>query len=651
MPSGTFPKPPVTQSQKRKVVGGILLTAFALGAATFCLFLPTLRSGFVCDAVIIVLQQPFIHDPSNWWNLLTLRVVSMDVIDFNRPVHLASLMLDAALWGRDPFGYHLTSNLLHAANTALVFFVILRTLISETKSSSADSPSWKKISAAAFGALLFAWHPVQCEAVCEPTFREDSQVVFFSLTALLLAIGGGGVAASASLEKKPLPPAWMRVAACWVLCFLAVGSKESGLAAPGILAAWGILFAPRPRWRYWATLVAGAFVLSASFLAFRFALEKPDSMVFSVKPTQLGGSMASSLLVFPRILTAYLGNFLDPSRLSADYTFDSLAAPGITESWVVFLVLLAAIAACAWRSRPVAFGLCLFAIPLLFVSNVVPIYSPMADRHFYFPMAGLGMLAAAGFGALLRSGNVFLNRFTVAVALALCLALAFGTFERQKAWASPEALFLDTIAKNPRSFAAHGVYATALSTAGDKEKALHHTLEAIRLMPDGGQNLRLDAAKLLVELGRKEEAAAILRPVEIPPGEASAQRHRLLETAMLQDFVGNTDAARAAYFLYLAVVSDDARALNNLAWILATDSGGSVADRKEAVSLARRAVAIDPAAHRNQGTLAVALLENGDAEEGRTQAEKAHAMARAAGDSESAALVEAWVKKSTRPGE
>jgi len=628
----------------------LFLATFCIASATFCIFLPTLRSGFVGDAVIIVLQQPFIHDPSNWWNLLTLRVVSMDVIDFNRPVHLASLMIDAAIWGRNPFGYHLTSNIIHSLNSALVFFVIFRSLKAGNASLTQDPASLQKIFASAFGALLFAWHPVQCEAVCEPTFREDLQVVFFSLVALLLAIGGRGGAASANLEKPPLPSTWMRIATCWILCFLAVGSKESGLAATGILAAWGILFAPRPRWRYWTTLVAGAFVLSVSFLALRFAMEKPDSMVFSVKPMQLGGSMASSLMVFPRILTAYLSNFLDPSRLSADYTFDSIAAPGIAESWVVFLVLLAIAAVCAWRSRPVAFALCLFAIPLLFVSNVVPIYSPMADRHFYFSMAGLGMLAATGFCAILRPGNISLRRLACAVALAICLALAFFTFERQKAWESPETLFVDTISKNPNSFAAHGVYATALSSAGDKEKALHHTLEAIRLMPDGGQNLRLDAAKLLVELDRKEEAADILNTVEIPPGEEAALRHRLLESAMLHDFVGNTAAARTAYSRYLTVAAADSRAINNLAWILATSSESSVADRQEAVFLARRALAIDPSAHRNHGTLAIALLVNGDSAEGLAQAKKAITMARDAGDSESAALVEAWVKKSTRSG-
>lgn len=623
-----------------------LWTALALFLASFCLYLPTLRSGFVWDAVIIVLNQPFIHEPSNWWHLLTLRVVSMDVIDFNRPVHLASLMLDAAVWGRNPFGYHLTSNLLHAANTVLVFFVILRGLSESVDDrSAAISPSKEKILAATFGAVLFAWHPVQCEAVCEPTFREDLQVVFFSLAALLLAIRGGGDPASPNSTRIPRLPTGVAILACWALCFLATGSKESGLAATGVLAAWWILFERRTRWRYWLVVVSGAFAVSLSFLAFRFAMEKPDSLFFAVKPMPLGGSTLSSIAVFPRIFVAYLGNLLDPSRLSADYTFDSIGAPGIAESWVVFAVVAAAAVVWAWRSRSAAFGIALFATPLLFVSNLVPIYSPMADRHFYFPMVGLGMLTATALTPVLLSPHPFVRRLATAAAGIICLWLAHASFERQKVWESPTALFADTISKNPRSFAAHGVYATALSTAGDKEKALHHTLEASRLMPEGGGKLGLDAAKLLVELGRRSEAAALMHTVEIPPGQEFNQRHRLLEVAMLQDFVGNTDAARDAYTRYLSVMPDDPRALNNLAWMLAADPRSASSDRAEAVSLARRAVALDPSSHRFQGTLAVALLASGDAAQGRPQAEKALAMAQAAGDDESIAKIRSWLEK------
>ena len=42
----------------------------------------------------------------------------MNLMLGSRPGQLLYLMANAALWGIDPWGYHLGSNLLHAANVA-----------------------------------------------------------------------------------------------------------------------------------------------------------------------------------------------------------------------------------------------------------------------------------------------------------------------------------------------------------------------------------------------------------------------------------------------------------------------------------------------------------------------------------------------------
>jgi Flp pilus assembly protein TadD len=123
----------------------------------------------------------------------------------------------------------------------------------------------------------------------------------------------------------------------------------------------------------------------------------------------------------------------------------------------------------------------------------------------------------------------------------------------------------------------------------------------------------------------------------------------LFDYALLHDLLGNKSAARAGYIRYLAVVPDDPRALNNLAWILATDPRSCPADRAEALSLARRAVEIDSSDRLHSGTLAVALIVNGDTRQGRILAEKSIALSRAAGDEKSASLVEAWLPKSNPP--
>ena len=171
-----------------------LRTAAILAALTFAVFSPSLSSDFVYDARMQILTDPFPHDPRNWPAVLSFAVLGMDVLDFNRPVHLASIMFDAAMWGRDPFGYHLTSILVHCANVVLLWLV-LRDVVPRgagrhdpaadpaAGSSAATVAAWG-------GALLFALHPLVTEAVCEPTFREDLLVAAFTLGTITLASRG-----------------------------------------------------------------------------------------------------------------------------------------------------------------------------------------------------------------------------------------------------------------------------------------------------------------------------------------------------------------------------------------------------------------------------------------------------------------------------
>lgn len=98
--------------------------AAILAAITIAVFSSTLFSQFVYDARLQILTDPFLLNPWHWLDVLSLRVLRMDVLDFNRPVQLASLMLDAAVWGKEPFGYHFTSVVLHAINTVLVWIVM-----------------------------------------------------------------------------------------------------------------------------------------------------------------------------------------------------------------------------------------------------------------------------------------------------------------------------------------------------------------------------------------------------------------------------------------------------------------------------------------------------------------------------------------------
>lgn len=180
------------------------------------------------DSRLQILTDSFIHTPSHWRDVLTLQVMGMDVLDFNRPVQLASLMADAALWGRDPFGYRLTNLLLHALNGCLLF-AVLRGL-PESNGAEQTRDRWGLWLAMVLSAL-FLVHPLAVEVVCESSNREDLLATTFLLAAVL------GV-----LRVTRSGEGWLAMSGIMGFTFLAIGGKETGIAAPAVISTLVFFF-------------------------------------------------------------------------------------------------------------------------------------------------------------------------------------------------------------------------------------------------------------------------------------------------------------------------------------------------------------------------------------------------------------------------
>ncbi len=424
--------------------------AAVLAAVTLAVFSPTLSAGFVYDARLQILTDPFLHDPANWFDVLTFRVLARDVLDFNRPVHLASLMLDAAVWGTDPFGYHLTSVLIHTANVVLLWLVVGDVLARGRPPLGTDAV------AGFLGAACFAVHPLVTEAVCEPTFREDLLAATFTLAAVVLAArhpeaGGADV--------------W-RVASCVACCLLAVASKESGLAAPMVLAAYWLVFRRgEPGW-FWPVVVAAGKAVVVAFLAARFLLEPDPSRIFEQKPEYPGGSLAAALAIEPRILALYTQLTLLPVNLCADYGLYSVRHLPLWASLMVLAAVVGLAVVGVRRDRRILFGIALVVAPLLPVSNLIPIYRAAADRYLYLPLAGVACIVGCLLDTALTRADERRRPVILVGGMLVVFGLAIGCASRQSVWSSQLAIWENTYLRNPQSFTAASGYAGALVDAG-----------------------------------------------------------------------------------------------------------------------------------------------------------------------------------------
>ena len=485
-------------------------SAAVLVAVTVAVFSPTLSASFVYDARLQILTDPFLHDPSNWPDVLTFRVLARDVLDFNRPVHLASLMLDAAVWGREPFGYHLTSVLLHAVNVLLVWSLSRRVAhVRVTDVRSTQQGGFERGLAEMLPAVLFAVHPIVTEAVCEPTFREDLLATAFSLGAVVLATAVPG----------PTPAA-LRVAGVVGCCLFAVASKETGFAAPVLVAVAGWSL-PRERaasWQGMPVAIVGGAVAVIAFLAARFLLEPSPSMIFESKPGYPGGSLATAMAIEPRILTLYAQLVLFPVNQSADYGLSSVHHLPLAVA-VPIVAAVVGLAVLAIRGdRRTTLAVAMIVVPLAPVSNVVPIYRAAADRYLYFPMAGVAVGLAVLLDARRLTGRPHLRQRLLYGGMAVAVVLGLVSMERQRVWANSLALWQDTFRKNPTSYTAASGLGEALREVGRLPEAERVAREAIRL--SGGQRSDpwVSLALILDGMDRMDDSREAMRKaVEIEP--------------------------------------------------------------------------------------------------------------------------------------
>jgi len=498
--------------------------AFLVGLVIFLLYLPSLWSDFVYDAQSQILADPYIHTRSHFWDVLTFRVLSQDVLDGNRPIQLLFLMLDSLAWGKNPLGYHLTSDLFHALNAALLFVLSVRLLSVE----SSGGITWKTLWIASLGALFFGVHPVNTEAIAEVSCREDPLATCFLLLGLNLAIRFPGA--------NPRQTVWLG-GACIASLLFAAGAKETGYIGPLLIGLYWLLYRRREPIKPWISLLAAAAAVVGAFIIARFALQPEVSQIFRERPRYLGGTFSTAIMTEPRLWAHLVLSALWPARLSADYMPQDLG--GITISRALFGLGLFLVfqAFLSWKSRLALLGSVIFWLGLAPVSNFIPLYRVLADRFLYLPMAGFALILCAGLSLVqMRRGPFFTLSILWAAATLTLVPLAW---QRQHVFSTSLNLWSDTIAKSPTSDTAADNLGYACYEAARYQEALDAFQRAINLTNGKMADAWAGAALTLEKVGESQRAdKALSRAIEVDAAYAYPQK--LLEALV----VNQTNADR-----------------------------------------------------------------------------------------------------------
>jgi len=564
---------------------------------TFLVYLPSLRSGFVYDAGWEI-EEGFLTSIFNLPAVLSLKVLGMNLMLASRPGQLLFLMLIAAICGKEPFGYHLCSNLLHAANVALLF-ILLRRLIAKEATGLAKSEVLKAQLAAVAVTLIFALHPIAVEPVAGVSYSSDLLVAFFMLLALV-----------AATAFRPENFRVAMITGCiGTLCgFAAATCKESGIAIPLLLIVYWFLFRCREAKAPWLLFLGAAITVTISFLAARFllALPRPSPLPY------LGGSFSQVFLIQPRLWVFMIGKLLWPTHLSADYTLENFSGLSTPASLLILAVVIALQVGLACKSRVGALGVAIYWLGLATVSNFVPLNRILADRFYYLPLAGVAMQMLAVLLMALRTLWGF--RVAVVCLIGALLPLTLLTLTREAVFASDFSLWSDTLQVSPFSSTAHTYIGRAEAEQGHIDEGIAEFKKALEIDPNNF-TAHSNLGFALSQTGHVDEAITeYKKALEIYPTFVNA--HINLGVALLQK--GQSDEAITQFQKILEIRPDNTNAY--IDWGNALLQKGQV---EEAIVHYQKALEIDPNNADAHNDLGAAFVKKGQLVEAVAQFQEA----------------------------
>jgi protein O-mannosyl-transferase len=557
-----------------------------------------------------------------------------------QPLTWVTLGLDYALWGMNPFGYHLTSLLLHAA-TAVAFFFLARRLLSiATGSGDERAEVWF---GAAVAALVFALHPLRVESVAWATERRDVlSGLFYTLTILVYLY------ASRAVEPRGR---WYWATAALFLC--AILSKSLTVTLPVVLLLLDIYplrrlggsggwWSESARAVYWEKVPLLLLSLVASAVAF-IALAQVENMA---SLQRLG--ILDRLTISAYSLWFYFWKTLAPYNLSPLYELPStseLSEPLFVLSYVVVILII--VLGLALRRRAPGVGVAGLAysvtlFPVLGIFQNGPQIA--ADRYSYLSCMGWAVLGGACAQYFLRAALESRTRKATfvlgsSIAVVMIFGLSFLTWRQTQVWRDPETLWNHVLSTIGPSLFAHNNLGNALTAQGRFVEATEQFHKALRIDPkdaDATYNL----GNVLAQQGKFEAAAQQLQhALQINPGnamtaydlgnvrakqqrfeEAMEQFHNALKIdpglasahynlGSLLSQQGKLNEAIAHFRQVMLLAPTDIRPPYNMGQLFAKQG-----KLDEAIRHFRLALRIDPANVKARYSLAVGLAGQGDFE-------------------------------------
>ena len=472
---------PFHAPQKHKLILCLLLVL-----ATLALYNPVTRAPFLnYDDAAYFTNNPHVRAGVSW-KTVVWAFTTTELSDW-KPITWLSHALDGQLFGFKPEAPHTINVLLHAANVAILFLILL----------SATGFVWRSFGVAA----LFALHPINVESVAWIAERKNVLSMLFFLLAL---------AAYGWYARRPGVGRYLAVTLAYALALMTKAQVITFPFALLLLDYW-----PLNRLRlgegterielggkhrdYFGFMggragTPGAPFRSSSFL--RLVWEKLPWFVLSAASaiitmraeadaTQLKLPLWAHLGNAALSYAKYLGKAFWPFNLAAIYPHPELTISIPAAVLSGFVLIAISIFAIVFRERrPFFVGWFWFLGTLVPMIGLVQIgVHGMADRYAYIPLLGIFVIVCWGAAALIEKWQVPNAAWATAAAVIL-LTLGFALHRQVGYWGDNVSLWSHTLEITEGNYTAEDNLATALIAQGKIEEAVPHLRRAEFMRPD-----------------------------------------------------------------------------------------------------------------------------------------------------------------------
>ena len=444
-----------------------------------------------------------------------------------RPVPMITFYLNYLVDGMNPYYFRAANAFLMACAAGAV--VLLLIYILEIPGITVHgTPSQKRMVSIGLG-LVFLLHPASIYVVVYVWQRMAlmSGLFFFLALAAYLATRTGRI-----------PNCVAGYAACAVMFFVAIASKENAIVLPVILVLVELVFFHATARDLLKRSVVIGSVLLIAVLALSF-VERPHGHMIShggivstiaryyaesgLTPAQV--AMGQCVVFFEYLKMVVLPLPSNVHFMSAQLVPSSITDPPITVVAVAGVIAVtAAMGIFLLRRRPlVAFGTLFFIISLLPEALMVPQYLFFGYRVFV-PMFGLLLVAADGILSLIdlpqnaRGKLAIKVGLTSAAAVALLL-LSYATVSKEALWMDPIAFWNDArdrLPLNDKRVEKHVKVQTLnnlghyLAAAGEPGQAIAMHREAMKVDRPTTHTYQ-DLGAAYSQAGQLDDAAATYR--------------------------------------------------------------------------------------------------------------------------------------------